>query len=171
MYIDLLILDQISQAPRYGYEIKKTIQQQLDVLLDVNNNMLYPALQRFEKQGAVIKEVQRQEGKPSRNMYRITELGEQLLRELLLAFDERLARNELEFMIRVHLFDRLEPVERLRILHLRRVFVADMLEHVQRNRQEEKRSLYAREVSRLGSDMLERELSWIDQLLQWNENL
>lgn len=166
MYIDLLILDQISQSPSHGYEIKKNIQQRLNIIVDMNNNMLYPALQRFEKQGAVIKEVEQQVGKPDRNIYRITDKGEILLRQLILNYDQKHIKSQIEFMIRVYLFDRLTLDERLHILQLRRNFVAEIHKYVQHNQSLTDRPFFAQEVSGFGSELLASELAWIDRLME-----
>ena len=50
--------------------------------------MLYPSLRRFENMGAITKKVHTQVGKPNRNMYDITETGEEIFSEMLREFPE-----------------------------------------------------------------------------------
>ena len=51
--------------------------------------MLYPILKRFGEMGVVTKQIELQEGKPNRNTYTITDLGIELMFELLQDFPAR----------------------------------------------------------------------------------
>ena len=48
--------------------------------------MLYPSLRRFENMGAITKKVHTQVGKPNRNMYDITEAGEEIFLKCYASF-------------------------------------------------------------------------------------
>ena len=52
MYFDILMLRVLAEGPRHGYEIKKSVERILGGR-SINNNVLYPALRRFEEQGAI----------------------------------------------------------------------------------------------------------------------
>ena len=68
-YVDILILQNLIARPAHGYEIKKSVERIMGGAFAVNNNVLYPALRRFEEMGAVEREVVHQEGKPDRHVY------------------------------------------------------------------------------------------------------
>ena len=55
MYVDILLLAELTSGPKYGYEIKKNIQNRLGENFELNHNMLYPSLRRFENMGAITK--------------------------------------------------------------------------------------------------------------------
>lgn len=76
MYAEIIILASLGARPQHGYEIKKTVERALGGSITLNNKVLYPALKRFEAMGAVEREVERQEGRPERHIYRLTEHGE-----------------------------------------------------------------------------------------------
>lgn len=78
MYVDILLLAELTTGPKHGYEIKKNVQNRLGENFELNHNTLYPALRRFENMGAITKEIHKQVGKPNRNMYDITETGEEI---------------------------------------------------------------------------------------------
>ena len=52
MYFDILMLRVLADGERHGYEIKKRVERILGGR-SINNNVLYPALRRFEEQGAI----------------------------------------------------------------------------------------------------------------------
>jgi DNA-binding PadR family transcriptional regulator len=128
MYVDILILTQLSQGPNHAYEIKKSVGKILGYSL--NNNLLYPALRRFEEMGAVSREVQRQQGRPDRHVYQLTDRGMEVLQELLREFPPEMAASDDEFQVRVAFFGLIDPPARLEILETRRSVLESRLAHV-----------------------------------------
>jgi DNA-binding PadR family transcriptional regulator len=84
VYIDILILAELSSRPSHGYELKRQVEWILGEAL--NSNHLYPTLRRFEAMGAVSHEVERQSGRPDRHVYHLTERGKDVLAALLRDF-------------------------------------------------------------------------------------
>jgi DNA-binding PadR family transcriptional regulator len=167
LYRDILILSNLVHRPSYGYEIKKSVQSILGQDSAINNNQLYPALRRFEEMGAVEKEVERQEGKPDRHVYRATDLGREILRELLREFTPQMALNDAEFQVRVAFFGSIEPEERLRILSAREEVLRRRLEHllgVTRDAQGSEQYPYATQVVEFQKVQVQHELKWLGEL-------
>ena len=167
MYADILILSNLVHRPSYGYEIKKRVQSILGQDSAINNNHLYPALRRFEEMGAVEKEVEPQEGKPDRHVYRATDLGREILRELLREFTPQMALNGAEFQVRVAFFGSLEPEDRLRILGAREKVLRRRLEHllsVTPDAQGSVQHPYATQVVEFQKGQVQHELEWIGEL-------
>src|SRR6516164_9642658 len=100
MYLDLLVLAHLAAQPSHGYEIKKRVEMSIGSPA-LNNNVLYPALRRFEEAGAVTSELVPQQGVPPRRVYRLTEAGRDLLLDLLEDFPDSLADAENEFLTRL----------------------------------------------------------------------
>src|SRR5262245_42802735 len=125
MYLDILILAHLVSEPKHGYELKRQVERSLGAGFAINNNVLYPSLRRFEEMGAVEREVERQLGKPDRHVYRMTDRGRGILRELLRDFPKEAAREPNEFHTRVAFFELLDPEERLALLAARRAAVED----------------------------------------------
>jgi DNA-binding PadR family transcriptional regulator len=128
MYVDILILSLLMEGPNHAYGIKKYVGRILGYSL--NNNLLYPALHRFEEMGAVRREVQRQQGRPDRHVYQLTDLGIEVLQDMMREFPPEMASDENEFQVRVAFFGLVDPSTRLEILETRRAMLEKRLTHV-----------------------------------------
>lgn len=170
MYAEIVILATLSAKPQHGYEIKKSVERSLGGKVPLNNKVLYPALKRFEEMGAVQREVVRQEGKPDRHIYQITERGSEVLQALLQDFSPDLLRNDAEFLVRVAFFHLLESEIRLKILRIRAELVAKHLAHSQGlealTRQHMPPHSYAMQVLLFHEQQQQHELAWIQALMQ-----
>jgi DNA-binding PadR family transcriptional regulator len=116
-YPEILILRHLSRHPAHGYELRKRIEETTGILL--NNNSLYPALRRFVEAGAVEMTVEQHESRPPRHVYELTDVGRELLHDLLAELPAAQAGDETEFLTRLGQFAFLEPEERLAILDAR----------------------------------------------------
>ena len=114
MYFDILMLRVLRDQPRHGYEIKKQVERILGGR-SINNNVLYPALRRFEEQGAVERAAAEADpGRPPRNVYRLTDTGYDLFQSMIRDADPALLADDNEFQVRVAFFDDVPPEDRLR---------------------------------------------------------
>ncbi len=165
MYLELLILIQIDKFPKHGYEIKKEIQKDLGYLMDVNHNMLYPTLRKFTDEGFVRKHRNEQVGRPNQYIYEITEAGREKITNLINEFTEKDAKHQIEFMVRVSLFERISKEDRFRILHRRKKDLEGLLSEIERRLNEGGDELFRDEVLRYSISQVKEELTWIDKLL------
>jgi DNA-binding PadR family transcriptional regulator len=170
MYAEIVILATLRARPQHGYEIKKSVERSLGGKVLLNNKVLYPALKRFEEMGAVQREVERQEGKPDRHIYQITERGTEILQALLQDFSPDLLRSDAEFLVRVAFFHMLELEIRLEILRIRAELVAKHLAHSQElealTQQYTPPDSYAMRVLLFHEQQQQHELEWIQTLMQ-----
>jgi DNA-binding PadR family transcriptional regulator len=164
MYIEILILEQLRDRPRHGYEIRKTVERVLG--FGLNSNTLYPALKRFEEMGAVQREVEHQEGRPDRHVYRLTDVGHEVFEDLLREFPPEVAKDDNEFQVRVAFFHLLDPGARQEILAARQAVIEGKLGHLERMASEAASVdyPYARRLIEFNRDQVKAELAWIDQL-------
>jgi DNA-binding PadR family transcriptional regulator len=128
-YIEILILRRLRSGPAHGYELRKRVEQTTGVVL--HNNSLYPALKRFEEAGAVTKTAQPQAGRPPRLVYTLTEVGHELLHDLLADFPPDQAADETEFLARLGQFSLLDSAERAAVLAARTRAVQTQLAHLE----------------------------------------
>ncbi len=167
MYIDILILSHLIARPHHGYEIKKDIQRTLGAGFAVNNNLLYPALRRFEESGVVRREIEAQQGKPDRHLYHLTDQGMESLRGMLRDYSPVLAARQEEFFVRVALFDLIDPDARREILAARRAVLQGQLAQftdLQAAAETSGQYRYALPVVRFLTQEVRRQLDWIDEL-------
>ncbi|WP_307838459.1 MULTISPECIES: PadR family transcriptional regulator [unclassified Bacillus (in: firmicutes)] len=127
------------------------------------HNTLYPALRRFENMGAIIKQIHKQVGKPNRNMYDITETGEEIFYEMLREFPEKIATNNAEFLVRIALFEKLDYEARKEILTIRQDVLHKQLTAIQSLRVS---SSFITEVIEFSKSRIEHELLWIASLME-----
>lgn len=166
MYAEILILATLQSKPQHGYEMKKNIERFLGGSVSMNNKVLYPALKRFEEMGAVRREVERQEGRPDRHIYQLTDRGTEVLQALLREFTLEMAHNEAEFFTRVAFFHLLEPEARLEILTTRGQVLAKRLAHLQELEQlaGDDEDVFARQVLQFHKQKAHHEANWIRTL-------
>lgn len=175
MYVDILILAHLANRPQHGYEIKKNVGRVLGTGVAINNNLLYPALRRFEEMGAVEREVERQQGKPDRHVYHLTDLGREILHDLLREFPEDIAGNDAEFLVRIGFFDLLDSEARRDILTTREKVQRDELSHLRQMmplaEEDEERHPYALRVLTHLERRIQHELDWIAELKREGEGV
>jgi len=167
VYIDILILAELSSRPYHGYELKRQVEWILGEAL--NSNHLYPALRRYEEMGAIFHEVERQPGRPDRHVYHLNERGKDVLQALLRDFSPDLARNDSEFQTRVAFFHLLDPDERLAILLARRGVLEQRLQHRQHAltmAHEYPHATYVHSLLDFQLRQVHQELEWIATLIQ-----
>jgi len=128
-YIEILILRRLRSGPAHGYELRKRVEETTGFVL--HNNSLYPALRRFEEAGAVTKAAEPQAGRPPRLVYTLTEVGQELLHDMLAQLPAEQAGDETEFLARLGQFSEINSAERAGILASRTRAVRDQLAHYQ----------------------------------------
>ena len=165
MYFDILMLRVLADGPRHGYEIKKNVERILGGR-SINNNVLYPALRRFEEQGAIERVAAAADpGRPPRNVYRLTDTGHDLLQAMISDADPALLADDNEFQVRVAFFADLEPADRLRIIAARRSIVDAEIAHLASLRPEAAAaSDWGRRVVDFSMDRFRHERGWLDAL-------
>jgi DNA-binding PadR family transcriptional regulator len=164
--IEILILRRLRSGPAHGYELRKRVEQTTGVVL--HNNSLYPALRRFEEAGAVTKAAEPQDGRPARLVYTLTEVGQELLHDMLAELPADQAAEPGEFMARLGQFSLIDPTERARVLASRAHAVNPQLAHYRTMRElaeaagERWGALATAELIRRH----EQELAWLAELGQ-----
>jgi PadR family transcriptional regulator, regulatory protein AphA len=110
---EFAILGLLAEEPRSGYDIKKEVEERLSHFWSESFGHIYPMLHRLHERGLVEMEVERQEGKPDRKVYRITDEGRSALRDW---FAEPVAplRPRSELLLRMFLGRHADPADLLR---------------------------------------------------------
>jgi PadR family transcriptional regulator, regulatory protein AphA len=78
---EFAILGLLAEEPRSGYDIKKEVEERLSHFWSESYGHIYPMLKRLHERDLVVKEVERQEGRPDRNVYHITDDGRRALED------------------------------------------------------------------------------------------
>jgi DNA-binding PadR family transcriptional regulator len=190
--LELAILGLLEGQELHGYEIRRRLRDDLGVFSNVSFGSLYPALSRLERAGAVVavaepdadavtpipmtgslsgeRAAQRSRragttrGRRGRKVYRITKEGRRLFAELL--DSERDTDDARSFGLRLAFARYLPPAARLRLLERRRASLVTRLEQARTAAGGAGRlDPYARSLVEHTTDATEREISWLDRLL------
>jgi DNA-binding PadR family transcriptional regulator len=160
--IDLIIMASLVDAPKHGYALKK----QAGMIFNhsqLHNNLVYPLLRRFTGQGWVTKRSAPGERGQTRQQYALTAAGRRALLQRLNAFAEKEAQSSEEFLVRVGLFELLQPAVRERILGARQQVLAQREEHFARLQQMDL-GVYGSEVVDFLRQRVKDELAWLRRL-------
>ena len=160
--IDLIILANLADGPKHGYALKKQAGLAF-AHSELHNNLVYPLLRRFTSQGWVSKKSAPGERGQTRQQYALTAAGRRALLERLNTFGEKEAQSTEELLVRVGLFELLEPGARRRILDTREQVLAQREEHFARLQQMEL-GLYGGEVVGFLRQRVKEELAWLRRL-------
>jgi DNA-binding PadR family transcriptional regulator len=76
--LDVLILDVVSRAPTYGYQVTQTVRLESRGHFDLKEGSLYPALHRLERQKLLSSYWVEADGR-RRKFYRLTPAGQDAL--------------------------------------------------------------------------------------------
>lgn len=197
--LELAILGLLGEQELHGYEIRKRLREELGVFSNVSFGSLYPALSRLERSGAVVTTGEADEPGPTipmtgslsgeraalrtrraaggrsrrgRKVYRITDAGRHLFAELL--DSERDATDDARsFGLRLAFARYLPPLARLRLLERRRAQLVQRLAEARAGAATSTRPLdhYARSVMEHATESIERDISWLDRLIEAERQL
>jgi DNA-binding PadR family transcriptional regulator len=83
---DLVVLGLLADQPRHGYELRKEIaSMRLRHWARIGDSTVYAALRRLERKGLLSRQTEATDGRPDRQVYRLTTAGRQRLTELIIA--------------------------------------------------------------------------------------
>jgi len=161
-YVEILILRNLTRRPAHGYELRKRVEAVTGVIL--NNNSLYPALRRFEEAGAVSKTAQAQAGRPPRVVYELTDVGRDLLHDMLADLPSEQAEDDTEFLTRLGQFALLSPAERRDVLAARDTALGTRLERLTSLQQRSGTERWSALVTAELISAAQRERAWLATL-------
>ncbi|HSO96082.1 MAG TPA: PadR family transcriptional regulator [Acidimicrobiia bacterium] len=192
MVLELAVLGLLKDQPLHGYELKKRLGETLGFLWGVSFGSLYPALRRLERTGAIAIVTPTESPVPSpstgslsgdlaaarlkamagrlsatgrrtRKAYQITETGETLFAELLLA-DEPHSDDEKAFALKLAFCRHLQSAQRIELLDRRRRVLAERLDR-QRQVHGIRDDRYTRSLMEHRTKSTQRDLEWVDELI------
>ena len=167
--LELAVLGLLKERSMHGYQLKKSLSETLGPFWQVSYGALYPALKRLKAQGAVEEVFPKTRVGRRRNVYRLTEKGERAFAELLESAGQREpVGDDNGFRIRLAFFRYLQPETRIGVLERRKaaliVRLAELKERLTSYR--ERVDAYTLSLMRHGMDATERDISWVDDLIQ-----
>jgi DNA-binding PadR family transcriptional regulator len=179
--LELAVLGLLHEAPMHGYELRKQLHARLGSLRAFSWGSVYPTLRRLQRAGLIAERepeptpagaVRSSWGRRGRRVYEITAEGKDRLDELLgetgpQAFDDE------SFGVHLAFFSRTPAEVRMRILEGRRRRVEERRDGLRTTmtRAGEQIDRYTRELHRIGLDTTEREVRWLNELIDHERSL
>jgi DNA-binding PadR family transcriptional regulator len=162
--LELAILGLLKERTMHGYQLSKRLTDTLGGFWRVSYGSLYPSLKRLERQGAVEQVFDVQEVGRRKNVYRITDEGERLFRELLEEAGSDASGEENRFRVRLAFFKYLAPDSRIRLLERRRAFLEERLDTLTASLATP-HDTYTLSLMQHGRDTTEQDIAWLNGLI------
>jgi DNA-binding PadR family transcriptional regulator len=163
--LELAILGLLKERAMHGYQLSKRLTDSLGGFWRVSYGSLYPTLKRLERQGAVEQVFDRQEVGRRKNVYRITEQGETLFRDLLEEAGPDASGEENRFRVRMAFFKYLSPETRVRVLERRRAFLEERLLTIRTSLATNTGDTYTTSLMQHGRESTEQDIAWLNGLI------
>jgi DNA-binding PadR family transcriptional regulator len=168
------ILGVLTQGPAHGYRIKKLFAPFI-ARDGINDGQLYPVLSQLEKEELVRKEVVRQRKSPNKNLYHVTEKGQEEFARWLSGPDDEIDPIKYDFFLQYAFLVKCIFLEHLpkraRVAKLRR-----QIEHSQEkigeyrlmraDMQERGLNDYKLRIVDFGVELQQLKIRWVEQLLE-----
>ena len=171
--LELAILGLLADTPMHGYELRKRLNLLLGSFRALSYGSLYPALKTLADRRLIVGADGTQTppphaltGKRARIVYQLTAEGKERLADMLATAGPSSWEDE-HFGVRFALFAQTDAETRLRILEGRRTRLTERLEQVRQSaaRTRERIDEYTLELQRHGLEQVEREVRWLDGLI------
>ena len=163
--LELAILGLLHRASMHGYELRKQLNAMLGPFRAFSYGTLYPGLRALAEKGWISASAPAPGARRAKIVYTLTREGGGILESMLGEAGPASWEDE-NFDVRFAFFAQTDRDTRLRILEGRRIRMAERLEALRaaldRGRDTDD---YTRELQRHGVDQVEREVRWLDGLV------
>jgi DNA-binding PadR family transcriptional regulator len=165
--LELAVLGLLKEKTMHGYELKKNLDEQLGHFWQFSYGSLYPTIKRLAREDAVEMELPKGETSRRKNVYRITQKGEELFTDLLEAASPDV-EDRGAFMIRFAFSRYMKPETRRRLLETRRGYLQNRLTKMAASLKKlrDRMDAYSIELMRYGVDEAEHDIRWLDGMLE-----
>jgi DNA-binding PadR family transcriptional regulator len=184
--LEFALLGLLHESPMHGYELRKRLNVVLGSLRAFSYGSLYPALKALLAAGSITEDGVAEpraarasaalsgQGGPARRskiVYKLTAQGEERFRQLLSDAGPSAWEDE-NFGVHFAFFGRTDAAIRLRILEGRRTRLEERLDLIRQSvtRTRERLDRYTLEAQRHGLESVEREVRWLNELIQTEQD-
>jgi DNA-binding PadR family transcriptional regulator len=169
--LEFAVLGILHESPMHGYELRKRCNAVLGSFRAFSYGSLYPCLKALLRAGWIAEEGDRAAaplaGKRSRIVYRLTADGKERFQGLVAESGPSSWEDD-GFGVHFAFFARTDAATRLRILEGRRSRLEERIDGFRSSltRTRERVDSYTLELQRHGLDSVEREVRWLNELIE-----
>ena len=176
--LEFAILGLLHDTPMHGYELRKDLNGMLGSFRALSYGSLYPCLKRLNSSGYIsgtssadAPRPHALSGRRARIVYELTADGKEYFNSLVAQAGPTSWEDE-GFGVRFAFFAHTDTDIRLRILEGRRTRLTERLEGVRHSmaRARERMDEYTLELQRHGLEQVEREVQWLEGLIDYERN-
>ena len=170
--LEFAVLGLLHETPMHGYELRKRLNLVLGSFRALSYGSLYPCLKSLVSRGWIAGTESADapphalSGKRARIVYQLTAEGKEHFQQILASSGPSAWEDE-NFDVRFAFFGQTDAETRLRILEGRRTRLTERLETIRLSfaRTRERMDEYTLELQRHGLEQVEREVRWLDGLI------
>jgi DNA-binding PadR family transcriptional regulator len=164
--LELAVLGLLHGHPMHGYELRKRLNATLGSFRAFSYGSLYPCLKDLLGRGWIAEDDPRATGGRSKIVYRLTAEGKEHFQDLL-AESGPTAWDDETFGVHLAFFAQTDAAVRLRILEGRRTRLEERVDTLRQSlsRTRERVDGYTLELQRHGLESVEREVRWLNELI------
>jgi len=176
--LEIAVLGLLNESPMHGYELRKRLSSLLGAFRAFSYGSLYPTLRRLSEAGWISEEAPIEapssttRSRRGKRVYKLTAEGKEHLADLLSdvgpdAFDDE------GFGARLAFFAQTRSDIRMQVLEGRRRRVEERRDGMKSSlaRTGERLDRYTRELQQHGLDSVDREVRWLDELIEHETSL
>lgn len=165
--LEFAVLGLLHEAPMHGYELRKRLTGVLGAFRVVSYGSLYPCLAKLSNRGFITESASfAPGGRRPRITYEVTDAGREYFAEQLAKTGPSSWDDE-NFDVHFAFFSRASSEVRLRILEGRRLRLQERLDRSREAQREGRtRDSYIAELFRHDIDQTEREVGWVNDLIE-----
>ncbi|MEU1849295.1 PadR family transcriptional regulator [Streptomyces sp. NPDC019990] len=171
--LEFAVLGLLRESPMHGYELRKRLNTSLGVFRAFSYGTLYPCLKTLVANGWLIEEPGNETepapltGRRAKIVYRLTTEGKEHFEQLLSQTGPDAYEDE-TFAARFAFFGQTSRDVRMRVLEGRRSRLEERLEKMRVSlvRTRERLDDYTLELQRHGMESVEREVRWLNELIE-----
>ncbi len=127
MIQQLILLGILREGKTHGYRLNEYVNHAMALYTDIKKSTVYYTLEKFEKDGYVEHETEREGKRPERRVYHITKKGKALFLQLLRDNLGKFARAHFNDDIGIAFMDQLSTQEVRELLEKKRVMIQSTL--------------------------------------------
>jgi DNA-binding PadR family transcriptional regulator len=170
--LELSVLGLLADTPMHGYELRKRLGAVLGAFRAFSYGSLYPCLKDLVARGWITEDAStpgrgaRPTGRRSRIVYKLTADGKEALQEMLAEAGPSAWEDD-NFGVHFAFFAQTDADTRMRILEGRRNRLEERMHGVRSalSRTRERLDTYTLELQRHGLESVEREVRWLNELI------
>jgi DNA-binding PadR family transcriptional regulator len=162
--VELAVLGLLHESSMHGYELRKRVSALLGWGRVLSYGSLYPALKQMRRAGWLTEEIPT--GRRRKIVYKLTAAGKDRFEDLMSRGGPSAWEDD-SFGVHFAFFAKTDAETRMRILEGRRTRMEERLERISTSfaRSRERVDAYTLELQRHGMESVEREVSWLQELI------